>query len=61
MGTTWEPDCPVGLSDLRYLTVTFWGFDRRPHTGELIVHADHALGMVDVFRTLYATRFPSSR
>ena len=58
MGTTWEPDCPVGLTDLRYLTVTFWGFDRRPHTGELIVQADHDRGMVDVFRTLYAARLP---
>ena len=58
MGTSWEPGCPVGLRDLRYLTVTFWGFDRAPHTGELIVRADHARGVVGVFRRLYAARFP---
>src|SRR5690606_23030598 len=25
--STWQPDCPVALEDLRYVTVTFWGFD----------------------------------
>ena len=58
MGTSWEPGCPVGLRDLRYLRVTFRGFDRRSHTGELIVHEDHARGIVGVFRKLYAARFP---
>jgi D-alanyl-D-alanine carboxypeptidase len=58
MGTSWEPGCPVGLRDLRHLTVTFWGFDRAPHRGELIVHADHARGVLHVFEQLYAARFP---
>ena len=58
MGTSWEPGCPVGLRDLRYLTVTFWGFDRTPHAGELIVHADHVRGVLGVFRRLYDARFP---
>jgi hypothetical protein len=58
MGTSWERGCPVGLRDLRYLQVSFWGFDHRPHRGELIVHEDHARGVVGVFRKLYAARFP---
>jgi D-alanyl-D-alanine carboxypeptidase-like protein len=58
MGTSWEPGCPVSLRDLRYLTVTFRGFDRAAHTGELIVRADQARGVVGVFRRLYAARFP---
>jgi hypothetical protein len=58
MGTSWEPGCPVGLRGLRHVTVTFWGFDRAPHTGELIVHADHARGVLGVFEQLYAARFP---
>ncbi len=58
MGTSWEPGCPVGLRDLRHLTVTFWGFDRQPHTGELIVHEDHARGVLGVFGRLYDARFP---
>ena len=28
----------VTLSDLRYLTVSFVGFDRHAHTGELLVN-----------------------
>jgi hypothetical protein len=58
MGTSWEPGCPVGLRDLRYVRVVFHGFDKLPHTGELIVHEDHARGIVEVFRTLYDARFP---
>jgi hypothetical protein len=56
--STWQPACPVGLDDLRYLTVTFWGFDERHHTGELIVHRDHAEELVGVFARLHEARFP---
>lgn len=56
--STWSPDCPVAREDLRYLTVTFWGFDEQAHTGELVVHARVADAMTDVFRRLYEARFP---
>ena len=56
--STWDAGCPVALDDLRYLTVSFWGFDARAHTGELIVHADVADEVVGVFRRLYEERFP---
>ena len=56
--STWHPDCPVGLDDLRYVTVAFWGFDGRPHTGELLVNADAAQDLVQVFRRLHDARFP---
>jgi hypothetical protein len=56
--STWEPRCPVLLSDLRYLTVTFFGFDGQVHTGELIVHEDVAQDVVGVFAALHAARFP---
>lgn len=56
--STWQPACPVALADLRYVTVSFWGFDGRPHTGELLVHRDAAEGFVGVFRTLFAARYP---
>lgn len=58
MGTSWERGCPVGLRKMRYLQVTFWGFDQRRHVGELIVHEDHARGIAQVFRKLYDARFP---
>lgn len=58
MGTSWKRGCPVGLRDLRYVRVTFHGFDGRPHTGELVIREGHARGIVQVFRTLYEARFP---
>lgn len=58
MGSTWQPGCPVGLRDLRYVRVSFWGFDDRPHTGEVIVHRSVAHDITDAFATLYRARFP---
>ena len=56
--STWTPECPVGVDGLRYVTMTFWGFDDLPHTGEMIVNATVADDVVGVFRTLYRARFP---
>lgn len=56
--STWHADCPVALDELRYLTVTFIGFDDRAHTGELLVHADVTDDVVRVFAALHAARFP---
>jgi hypothetical protein len=58
MGATWRPGCPVGLDDLRYVTVSFRGFDGRAHTGELVVHRRVAAKVVSVFARLYRARFP---
>lgn len=56
--STWEPRCPVTVAELRYLTMSFWGFDGRPHTGEMIVNARHAEQVTRVFRALWDVRFP---
>jgi hypothetical protein len=58
MGETWRPGCPVGLAELRYVTVSFRGFDGRPHTGELVVHERVAAAVVSVFARLYRAGFP---
>lgn len=58
MGETWSPGCPVALADLRYVTVAFRGFDGAAHTGELVVAASQARGVVSVFRTLFGAGFP---
>ncbi len=58
MGETYRPGCPVALADLRYLTVSFRGFDDRAHTGELVVAASVADDLVSVFRSLYRADFP---
>lgn len=53
--------CPVRLSELRYLRVSFVGFDREAHLGELVVHRDHARGVSEVFRQLYEGSWPIQR
>ena len=57
-GVSWRSGCPVGLSDLRRLTVSFWGFDGRSHSGTLIVHRSVAGPVVRVLGRLYVARFP---
>jgi len=58
MGETYQPGCPVPLSRLRYLTLTFRGFDGKAHTGELVVAASVAPAVVRIFRALFAQGFP---
>ncbi len=60
-GVSWRKGCPVGLRDLRLLTLSHWGFDRRRSAGQLVVHRDVARDLVRVFRELYAARFPIRR
>jgi hypothetical protein len=36
---TWQPGCPVAADALRYLTMSFWGFDGLAHTGEMLLNA----------------------
>jgi hypothetical protein len=55
---SWHPGCPVGLSDLRVLTVSHWGFDGRPHSGQLVVNRNVAEPLTKVFERLYELRFP---
>jgi hypothetical protein len=56
--STWAPGCPVRARDLAWIRLTFWGFDGRRHTGELLVNGEVAAPLVTVFHTLYDERFP---
>lgn len=60
-GVSWHRGCPVGLADLRLLTVTHWGFDGEPRHGRLVVHREYAAGMLRTMRALYRLRFPIRR
>jgi hypothetical protein len=57
-GPVWRPGCPVPLSQLRVLSVTYWGFDNRAHPGGLVVNQAAARPLASVFRRLYELRFP---
>ena len=50
--------CPVPLSGLRLMTLTFWGWDGKVHTGQLVTNASSVAPLTSVFRRLYAMRFP---
>jgi poly-gamma-glutamate synthesis protein (capsule biosynthesis protein) len=53
-----HPGCPVPLTDLRYLQMTYLGFDGSAHTGEMVVHKTYAADIVDVFHQLYDAQWP---
>jgi hypothetical protein len=50
--------CPVAISQMRVLTVTTRGFDKRSHTSQLVVSASAAPGLARVFHKLYRLHFP---
>jgi hypothetical protein len=54
----WYTKCPVSLSGLRVVTMTYWGFDGLPHTGQIVMNANAVAPLTTVFRRLYALRFP---
>jgi len=54
----WHSGCPVSLSDLRVLTVTYHGFDGKTHTGQLVVNRKAAAPLRAVFRQLFELEFP---
>ncbi len=57
-GHYWHTGCPVSLSDLRLLTVTYRGFDKRNHSGQLVVNKTAARQLASVFQRLYDLHFP---
>jgi hypothetical protein len=61
MRYSWRRGCPVGLADLRLVSVDHWGFDRRVHRGELVVHRRYARAVVRVAGRLFASRYPIAR
>src|SRR4051812_22861034 len=59
---SWHPGCPVGVGDLRLITMTYWGMDKKPHDGgQLVVNEDSASKIVKVFHKLYDERYPIRR
>ena len=58
---SWRPGCPVHVEQLRAIDVTHFGNDGAVHTGRVIVAANVANQIVDIFRDLHAARFPIQR
>jgi D-alanyl-D-alanine carboxypeptidase len=58
---SWRPGCPVALTDLRLLRMSYWGFDDRAHSGQMVVNADVVDDVHTAFAKLFAARFPIRR
>jgi hypothetical protein len=54
----WHKGCPVGLGDLRLLTVSHLGFDHASHHGQLVVNRRAVGPLSSAFRAMYRNRFP---
>jgi D-alanyl-D-alanine carboxypeptidase-like protein len=59
--TSWHSGCPTPVGDLRLVTLTHWGFDRRVHTGRLILAASEAPAVLRAMRVVFAAHFPIRR
>lgn len=57
-GVTWKGACPVPIEDLRYLRLSYYGFDGKSHLGEMVVSKHVADDVVAIFTKLYGCRFP---
>lgn len=57
-GVSWHRGCPVGLDQLRLLTVSHWGFDGDVHRGRLVVNRDAAKAMLRTMRVLFRLHYP---
>jgi hypothetical protein len=58
---SWHRGCPAGVETLRLLTLNYWGFDGRVHTGRLVVAATQTRAVLRAMRGLYDARFPIRR
>jgi hypothetical protein len=60
-GGSWKRGCPTPFEDLRYLRMTYRGFDGRDHSGEMVVHRSVAREVTRIFGELYRIGYPIHR
>jgi len=58
---SWKQGCPIAINDLRVVSVSFWDFDGDQQEGEIMVHKDVADDVLEVFQTLYDSKYPIKR
>lgn len=55
--TTWHAGCPVPVSDLRALTISYWNFQGVPQNGVLVVNRATGRDLQKIFRKLFRHGF----
>jgi hypothetical protein len=58
---TYRAGCPVRPSQLRYITLNYWGFDGLVHRGELVVRDAAVQKMITVWTAAFNAKFPIRR
>lgn len=59
MPHTWDPEIsPVPLTDLRYLTISHYGFDGKVYEGNVVMHKETVADLEYIFGKLFAAKFP---
>jgi hypothetical protein len=58
LGQSWHQGCPVRPSSLRAVSVRYWGFDGKAHTGVLILNKSMVARTRPVFATMFKRKFP---
>lgn len=61
MKYSWHKGCPVPIKNLRLIRMSFLGFDRQVHLGEMVVHRSVAADVVKVFHAMFKAKFPIRR
>ena len=60
-GKSYKDDCPIPLTDLRYLHVLHKDIDGVTHEGELICNVRIADDVLEIFKALYEAGYPIER
>jgi hypothetical protein len=60
-GVSYHEGCPVGLDELRVVSVKYLGFDSKDHRGELVVHESVAQEVAQIFQALYVANYPINK
>ncbi len=58
LGNSYKENCPIPLKDLRYLTLDYINFEGNKKVGELIVHKDVSIEIIEIFENLYEIKYP---
>jgi hypothetical protein len=54
---SWRGDCPRSISELRLVHVLHWSGPEEIRWGELVIAAEEAQNIVDIFEEIYLARF----
>lgn len=57
-GVSYPEGCPVELSELRYLHLSYKDLEGNSHEGEMVCNAEIADKLVEIFRELYENDYP---